>query len=475
MSARLGTGHRPSGRDHLDQVVAALVLLVVLVGLPAALVAAVGWPLPGVVPGGDDVGSWVTQPLSSLAVVKVLATITWLLWAHFAGCVVVEVVHATPQLRAGRAHPRGRDRGRVSGWTGDRVRVPLGGPSQVLARSLVAAVLLVGVSGPILAASPPASAYAAVLDLDTPPAPSPVQQIHQGEQVQHIQQGMHPDPGPAADRTGSQPAADTATRVGPADPVPIDPVPSDAVSGEEVRRYVVSAPQVGSYDNLWDIAAEHLGDGMRWSQIYALNTGLTQPDGGALTDPDLIRPGWQLRMPADAVHLPAWSAAAAQPETPPPAEAFEHVVQPGDTLWDIAQTDLGDGTRYPELAAAAAGIVQADGDRLVDPDLIRPGWVIPVLTTGSAQVDAPVSGAPPAPEIPEVPELPSDRSSGGDRIRHRRGPSAGASPGPGPGRRGCARRARLRAPPGRTRRRRWTRFRQRLRHRFQRHRRRSRR
>ncbi|MDP9416848.1 MAG: LysM peptidoglycan-binding domain-containing protein [Actinomycetota bacterium] len=60
-------------------------------------------------------------------------------------------------------------------------------------------------------------------------------------------------------------------------------------------------------DNLWDIAEAHLRDGMRWREIWRLNEGRTQPDGDTLRDPDLIQPGWQLRMPADARSLPAWN------------------------------------------------------------------------------------------------------------------------------------------------------------------------
>jgi DNA-binding SARP family transcriptional activator len=54
-------------------------------------------------------------------------------------------------------------------------------------------------------------------------------------------------------------------------------------------------------DTLWDIADAWLGDPHRWPEIYRLNAGRHFPDvGGALTDPDLILPGWHLRLPGDA-------------------------------------------------------------------------------------------------------------------------------------------------------------------------------
>src|SRR3546814_11176062 len=43
----------------------------------------------------------------------------------------------------------------------------------------------------------------------------------------------------------------------------------------------------------------------------------------------------------------------------------------------IAQEALGDAERYMEIAAASTW-VQPDGARLVDPDLIRPGWELTV-------------------------------------------------------------------------------------------------
>lgn len=63
-------------------------------------------------------------------------------------------------------------------------------------------------------------------------------------------------------------------------------------------------------DSLWLLAERHLGDGMRWREIYSLNQGVPQQGGRILSDPDLILPGWVLQMPADAVGL----------ELPPPAE-----------------------------------------------------------------------------------------------------------------------------------------------------------
>jgi LysM repeat protein len=57
---------------------------------------------------------------------------------------------------------------------------------------------------------------------------------------------------------------------------------------------------------------------------------------------------------------------------------LDYVVERGDTLWDIADEQLDDPTRYPEIAAASEDIAQPDGRKLSDPDLILPGWTLSI-------------------------------------------------------------------------------------------------
>lgn len=74
-------------------------------------------------------------------------------------------------------------------------------------------------------------------------------------------------------------------------------------------------------DSLWVLAERHLGDGLRWREIYDLNQGLPQPAGRTLRDPNLILPGWTLRLPADAVGVvpPAPALVPVSPVSPAPA------------------------------------------------------------------------------------------------------------------------------------------------------------
>jgi len=145
-------------------------------------------------------------------------------------------------------------------------------------------------------------------------------------------------------------------------------------------------------DSLWKIAERLLGDGTRFTEIVELNEDVLNGR------PDFIVSGTVLKVPREV----------AEPEADRPAE--EYVVQPGDTLSEIAKAELGDPMRYPELFKASRNAVQPDGAKLTDPDLIQPGWEITI--PGQAKHQAEVSeetlveGEPPVDVEPPV-ETPS--------------------------------------------------------------------
>lgn len=88
------------------------------------------------------------------------------------------------------------------------------------------------------------------------------------------------------------------------------------------QRYLYT---VERHDTLSKVAKEWLGDAGRWPEVCGLNKHRHFPVGGVLRDCDLIYPGWELRLPADARPPQAATPAtppttrSGRPATPPPS------------------------------------------------------------------------------------------------------------------------------------------------------------
>jgi nucleoid-associated protein YgaU len=153
----------------------------------------------------------------------------------------------------------------------------------------------------------------------------------------------------------------------------------------ETRLHVVRRGE-----SLWSIARDQLGEGTRYVELVDLNSDVL---GG---HPDFITPGLELLLPVD-------------PDQPKTDGPHTRIVEPGDTLSEIALDEYADATRYPEIVKASHDTVQPDGDRLTDPDLIRPGWKFtipgdtpkkPVRPSVVAPEPEPMDVAPSAPPPP---------------------------------------------------------------------------
>jgi hypothetical protein len=76
-------------REVLPGLAAIVLLLALVVGVPAALVALIGWPLPRRLPSlGLET---LRAPVDTSTLVNVLALVVWVAWAQFTACVLVEV------------------------------------------------------------------------------------------------------------------------------------------------------------------------------------------------------------------------------------------------------------------------------------------------------------------------------------------------------------------------------------------------
>ncbi|MQS16477.1 LysM peptidoglycan-binding domain-containing protein [Streptomyces kaniharaensis] len=165
-------------------------------------------------------------------------------------------------------------------------------------------------------------------------------------------------------------------------------VQSTAVQASSDHIYTVK--DASPADSLWSIAEHQLGDGARWHEIAALNEGRTMPGGAVFRAAGDIQPGWQLYLPGSAAGAEGAAAqAAGAPNTV--------TVQAGETLSSIAERELGDAARYPELAQANAGHTMPDGRQMSNPDEIFPGWTITIPQTAKAAPPAAATPSTPAP------------------------------------------------------------------------------
>ncbi|MFD4371073.1 LysM peptidoglycan-binding domain-containing protein [Streptomyces sp. NPDC058486] len=238
-------------------------------------------------------------------------------------------------------------------------RLPGLGLSQRAAGTLVSGILVLFTSSTLASAAP---------------APAAAQTVPARVDAQE----------PASDRTAEAPAAIAVRANGP--------------------TYTVRA--VRPAESLWSIAEKLYGQGELYTKIADANEGRTMVDGTVFHADAPIRPGWTLRLPDT-------------PTTPPPLPAQQadiYTVADGDTLWQVAEAQLGDGDQYPLIYEANKGKPQPDGGRLTDPGTIRAGWqlTIPSMTpmpvpdqvktpAGSPSRTATPPSASPAPVRPHTP------------------------------------------------------------------------
>jgi nucleoid-associated protein YgaU len=329
---------------------AAAVLAVLLVGVPWLLTTQVGWPLPRYLPHTwIEWRQWLTDPPldPERFILNALAAVLWLAWAQFTACVAADAVAAVRRELPRRVRLVVRPvHGAATGLVGAITLTLLARPAA--AAPAVQPVTLDTHPGPPAPGADPLRA--------THPTQSPGRGLPAG-----LTPGgywTHPtgsSPTPGLGVTGSPSTADTATSVrtyvvaeddslwriaerqlgdplrwreiyalnhdrpqpdhgqlsgpyylirpgwvlllpGPPPHTATAAAPHGGPGGGRPERTVVVRPG----DSLSQIAATHLGDPGRWRDIFTLNHGRTQADGGRLSDPDRIQPGWTLTLPAPA-------------------------------------------------------------------------------------------------------------------------------------------------------------------------------
>jgi hypothetical protein len=312
-------------------------VVILVVGVPVALVAWVGSPLPAEMPSLSEIGDALRDTyIPESFLVKALALVCWLVWTELLVSLIVEAI----------AYARGRK----------AQNVPLAGSVQRGAARLIATVALLGA----LIATRGHSGAAHDRSAPLVPSLQPVSTVVIGDDLSR------------------QDSRDGSGTLAPAAAAPV----------YEVQRR----------DTLWDIAERHLGDPFRWQEIYNLNQGRPQADGTCLTDPDLIYAGWKLDMPADALGLappPAPPAAETPPAPPPPPAPTVPAPDGGSSrVIDGGMVLIDDGAGHGRviLAGDAVGSAVGSGAGTALPDPHSGMMLLPdgPLGVGPVSPDQPV-------------------------------------------------------------------------------------
>lgn len=277
---------------------ALFVLVALMIGVPWALWHFVGWPLPHAIPTWTQLHSGLSQHgIPDETLINALAIVVWLCWAVLVASLLAEL----PAAIGGHAARRLPVAGIFQPVTG-----------RLLAIVVVAILATVARPGPSVTSPLPSSIHGAVRPV---PVAAVLTSDHQSVSTPSV--GTRPVSTPLSD-TPLVPQCDSAS---PVQLVPPAPPVAPAVAMDSAMDDHGSAMQVyvvQPRDTLWGIAETQLSDPMRWSEIFALNEGRSEPNGQTLTDPHWIYPGWTLLLPDAAPQLPAPQLATPQSTTPQP-------------------------------------------------------------------------------------------------------------------------------------------------------------
>lgn len=305
---------RRTAGDIARGIAALITVLLLLVGIPAALIVVAGTPLPSDLPSLDQVTAALTAPDDGTLFLAALTWVGWIGWATFALAVLVEI---PAQLR-GRPTPRLPALGLQQRTAG------------LLIASIVALISAPGLVAPlpthaIVATAPPVTGIAATA-AEEAATPSPTHLVRPGDNLWNIAENWLGD-GARFEEIARlnygtpQPdgaALNSSHQLKPGWVLQLPPHGDTEHADHAGVRPDTDVVTVERGDTLSGIAADHLGDASRYPEIVQATRGIAQPDGRQLSDPDLIYPGWQVHLPTGAVPTPP--AAPVPVEQPPAAE-----------------------------------------------------------------------------------------------------------------------------------------------------------
>jgi hypothetical protein len=304
------------GRRLVPGLLARLILVILVVGVPVALSTVAGGPSFHLELGGLWRAALLHRPGDAQVVAgwlgRAAVLMAWVGWAWLTICVVLET----------RAWLTGRS----------TVRLPASRSLQWMAAVLVGTAFAVGTAGRTPAHHITSGGIHA----------SPARDVRLATSLPGGGPVVHPGNLPAQAGTGVRGHSVLRTL---SDGLPVrpsedlQPVPVDTFTNPAVLSVVGAAPpgrhRVSPRETLWSIAESRLGQARRWREIADLNYDVVQADGSRLAADHWIQPGWELVLPSAGGTVTTGSPPRSV-EAPPAVEApSDHVAlttePPGDS------------------------------------------------------------------------------------------------------------------------------------------------
>ena len=414
-------------RRRLLGLLALLLILGIVIGLPVVLVAVGANPFTNGVPSLDGIQNALTSPDDGTLAVAVIKVVAWASWAFLTVSILLEVLARLRGVRAPRLPGLSLPQNAARGLVGTALTLFVAFPAAGAAHAApVTAIASTHITATVSATAPLAALATHTGDPNISAQPAqqatePPQTVHhtvkRGETLWSI----------AADRLGDghrykeihnlnreilgeHPGFIKAGWV-------LDiPTPEPATQDGAADTVVVEKG-----DTLSEVALEQYGDATRYPEIFEASRSITQPGGAQLTDPDVIDVGWTLKIPGAAapstthpeltdpvtpqppppattapaeVAPPATGASAPPPEarTAPPSTQAQPQTTPGETVttpdhlqseppW-MARTSYGVG------ALLAAGVIALLATkRRTQQRRRRPGQSMPMPSGAAARAE----------------------------------------------------------------------------------------